>query len=218
VKNHEIGLKFTSSDRRFFVNAAAFMAKITDIQRTQASLVNGLLNTRVNNVDELETKGVEVDLGWSPTANLNLRGSVAWLESEFQDFLTDDPIIPGTLEQQVAGNVTSQAPEWKWNVGADYTIPFANGASLLVSGDVSYQSRVFFDEFNRAPFTEEGYALVNGSLTYNFADERLSLSVWGKNLTGEDKFADVSFSAFGQVLSKQWIPPRTYGATVRYEF
>lgn len=220
VENHEIGLKFESSDRRFYANVAAFKAKITDIQRTQASInpATGLLATRVNNVDELKTKGVEVDAGWSPTADLKLRGSVAWLEAKFQNFVTDDPIIFGTLEQQVAGNTNSQAPEWKWSAGADYTIPFANGSKLTVSGDVSYQSKVFFDEFNRAPFVEDKYALVDASMTYYFANEQLSASVWGKNLTGQDRFADVSFSAFGQVISKQWIPPRTYGATVRYEF
>jgi iron complex outermembrane receptor protein len=218
VKNHEIGLKFESPDRRFYANVAAFTADIKNLQRTQASLVNGLLNTRVNNVNSLETKGVEVDLGWSPVENLNLRGSAAWLKAEFQDFVTDDPIIPGTMEQQVAGNTTSQAPEWKWSAGADYTIPFANGSRLTVSGDVSYQSKVFFDEFNRAPFVEDDYALVDASMTYYFANDKLSASIWGKNLTGQDRFADVSFSAFGQVLSKQWIPPRTYGATVRYEF
>lgn len=232
VENHEIGLKFESRDRKFYANIAAFMADIKNLQRTQASLVDGLLNTRVNNVNSLETKGVEADLGWSPIRDLNLRASVAWLQAEFQDFTSSDPIkripnpaFPPTLPthlpsppQQVAGNTTSQAPEWKWSVGADYTIPFDNGSKLTLAGDVSYQSKVFFDEFNRAPFVEDSYALIDASLTYYFADEKLSASIWGKNLTGQDRFADVSFSAFGQVLSKQWIPPRTYGATIRYEF
>lgn len=65
---------------------------------------------------------------------------------------------------------------------------------------------------------EYRYALVDGNLTYNFADDKLSLSVWGKNLTGQKRFSDVSFSAFGQVISKQWIPPRTVGATLHYDF
>lgn len=229
VKNHEIGLKFESQDRKFYANIAAFMADIKNLQRTQASLVNGLLNTRVNNVNALETKGVEADLGWTPIRDLNLRASVAWLKAEFQDFTTSDPIKrivnpappPAFLPsppQQVAGNTTSQAPEWKWSIGANYTIPFANGSKLTLSGDVSYQSKVFFDEFNRAPFVEDKYALVDASMTYYFVGDQLSASVWGKNLTGQDRFSDVSFSAFGQVLSKQWVPPRTYGATVRYEF
>lgn len=218
VENFEVGLKFQSDDRKFYGNLAAFTANIKDLQRTQASLVNGLLSTRVNNVNAMRTKGIELDAGWTPVPNLSLRGSIAWLSAKFKDFLSDDPIIQGTNVVQLAGNTTQQAPEWKWNAAADYTIPFVNGSSLLASADVSYQSRVFFDEFNRAPFVENGYALVNASLTYRFKDDKLSIGVWGKNLTGEDRFSDVSFSAFGQVISKQWIAPRTFGATVHYDF
>lgn len=218
VENHEVGLKFESTDRKFFANLAVFTAKIKDLQRTQASLVNGLLSTRVNNVNAMRTKGVELETGWTPLHNLNLRGSVAWLSAKFLDFSSDDPIIPGVNVIQLAGNTTQQAPRWKWNAGADYTIPFDNGSSLVASGSVSYQSHVYFDEFNRAPFAEGGYALADGSLTYHFASDKLSLSIWGKNLTNEKRFADVSFSAFGQVISKQWIPPRTVGATVHYDF
>lgn len=220
VANHEVGLKFESDDRKFFANIAAFTAKITDLQRTQASInpANGLLVTKVNNVNAMRTKGIELDAGWRPVRNLNLRGSLAWLSAKFKDFNSDDPIIQGTNVTPVAGNTTSQAPKWKWNVGAEYTIPMANGASLVASGDVSFQSKVYFDEFNRAPFVEYRYALVDGNLTYNFAGDKLSLSVWGKNLTGQKRFADVSFSAFGQVISKQWIPPRTVGATLHYDF
>lgn len=44
------------------------------------------------------------------------------------------------------------------------------------------------------------------------------MSVWVKNLTDQKRFADVSFSAFGQVISKQWVPPRTVGATIHCDF
>ena len=218
VDNFEAGLKFTSDDRKFFVNIAAFTAKIKDLQRTQATLVNGLLSTRVNNVNAMRTKGIELDTGWTPVPDLNLHGSAAWLSAKFLDFTNDDPIIQGTNIIQLAGNTTQQAPRWKWNAGADYTVPFDNGSSLVASAGVSYQSHVYFDEFDRAPFAEGGYALVDGNLTYHFAGDKLSLSIWGKNLTDQKRFADVSFSAFGQVLSKQWIPPRTFGATAHYDF
>ncbi|MEP7351127.1 MAG: TonB-dependent receptor [Sphingorhabdus sp.] len=220
VQNHEIGLKFESDDRTFYANVAAFTAKVTDLQRTQASIspITGLLSTRVNNIEAMRNKGVEFDAGWTPVPNLSLHGSAAYLSAKFIDFQSDDPIIQGTNVVQLAGNSTQQAPRWKWNAGAEFTMPFSNGSSLVASGDVSYQSSVWFDEFNRAPFAEGGYALVDASLTYHFVGDQLRLSVWGKNLTDQDRFADVSFSAFGQVISKQWIAPRTVGATIHYDF
>ena len=218
VQNHEIGLKFESDDRSFYANVAAFTAKVTDLQRTQASLVNGLLSTRVNNIDAMRNKGVELDTGWTPLPNVSLHSSVAYLSAKFLNFQSDDPIIQGANVAQLAGNTTQQAPRWKWNAGAQFTLPFSNGSSLVASGDVSYQSSVWFDEFNRAPFAEGGYALVDAGLTYHFVGDQLRMSVWGKNLTDEKRLADVSFSAFGQVISKQWIAPRTFGATIHYDF
>ncbi|MDX3909548.1 MAG: TonB-dependent receptor [Sphingobium sp.] len=217
VNNYEVGLKY--SNRNLFANLALFTAKTKNLQRTQATVTAlGVLNTKVNNVNSLETKGVELEAGWSPTTNLRLGGSVAWLEAEFQDFVSDDPIIQGTNLIQVAGNTTNQAPRWKWTTNAEYTVPFNNGSSLVASADLAYQSKVYFDEFNRAPFSENAYALLDANVTYNFVGDQLSLSVWGKNLTGQDRFADVSFSANGQVISKQWVAPRTVGATLRYKF
>ncbi len=217
VDNFELGFKY--SNRTLFANLALFTAKTKNLQRTQASVTaQGVLNTKVNNVNALKTKGVELEAGWSPTANLRLGGSVAWLEAKFQDFASDDPIIRGTNVIQVAGNTTSQAPRWKWTGNAEYTVPFSNSSSLVANANLAYQSRVFFDEFNRAPFVENAYALLDASITYKFAGDQLSLSIWGKNLTGQDRFADVNFSANGQALSKQWVPPRTVGGTIRYEF
>tara|TARA_Y100000815_G_scaffold270758_1_gene296044 strand:+ start:2295 stop:4517 length:2223 start_codon:yes stop_codon:yes gene_type:complete len=217
VDNYEIGLK--AGDERLFVNLAAFIADIQNVQRTQASVTSGgLLTTRVNNVDALRTKGIEVEAGWSPTRNFNLFGSLAYLDSKFKNFVTDDPIIQAVNPIQVAGNRPAQAPELKFSVRSDYTVEFGNGSTLELAGDVGYQSEVFFDEFNRAPFAQDAYALVNASATYTFADQQLSLQVWAKNLTDEMALADMGFSAFGQVISQMYIPPRTVGATMRYEF
>ncbi len=217
VDNYEIGLKV--GDERLFVNVAAFLADVQNVQRTQASVdSNGLLNTRVNNVDALRNKGIEIEAGWSPTNNFNLFGSLAYLDSEFQDFVTDDPIVQGVNPIQVAGNTPAQAPEFKFNIRGDYTFEFGNGSELELASDVGYQSEVFFDEFNRAPFRQDGYALVNASATYSFAERPLSLQLWAKNLTDEMVLADMGFSAFGQVISQMYIPPRTVGATLRYEF
>mgnify|MGYP001048272506 CR=1 FL=1 len=217
VDNYELGVKY--GNRNLFANLAVFTAKTKNLQRTQATVTAlGVLNTKVNNVNSLKTKGVELEAGWSPTRNLRLGGSVAWLEAKFQDFVSDDPIIQGTNLVQVAGNTTNQAPRWKWNANAEYTVPFANGSSLVASANVSYQSKVYFDEFNRPPFVETAYALLDANVTYNFVGDKLSVSIWGKNLTNQDRFADLAFSANGQAISKQWVPPRTVGATLRYEF
>lgn len=219
VDNHEIGWKVQSSDGRFSAALAIFDATINDLQRTQASLnPNGTLNTRVNNINEMDTQGVELDLSWAATDRFRLSAAVAYLEAEFKDFLTDDPLVFGSEIVQVAGNTPNLAPDWKGNLHGEYDFSLANNALLTASGDISYIGEQFFDEFNREPFVEESYTLVDASLTYRPSAGNWSVALWGKNLGDEKKLADTNFSAFGGVRTELYIPPLTWGVSVNVNF
>jgi iron complex outermembrane receptor protein len=219
VDNHEVGWKLQSSDGRLALSLAVFDAAIHDLQRTQASLnPNGTLNTRVNNIERMDTQGVELDLSWAATDRFRLTGAVAYLEAEFKDFLTDDPLEFGTEIVQVAGNTPNLAPDWKGNLHGEYDFSLNNNAVLTASGDISYIGEQFFDEFNREPFVEESYTLVDASLTYRPAADTWSVALWGKNLGDEKKLMDTNFSAFGGITNKFFIPPLTWGVSVSVNF
>jgi iron complex outermembrane receptor protein len=219
VDANEIGYKFQSADRRFSANFALYHNDIEDLQRTQASLdENGLLVTRVNNVNEMETQGFEVDLWWIPTDRFRLSAAAAYVDGEFKDFVTDDPLVPGTNPIQVAGNTPPLTPDWKANLHGEYDFPLASSSMLTASADLNYVGDQYFDEFNRPPFEEDSYTLLDASLTYRPLSGTWSVAIWGKNLTDEKAFADTTFSAFGGVTSKHFINPRTYGVTAAFEF
>jgi iron complex outermembrane receptor protein len=124
----------------------------------------------------------------------------------------------GSNPIQVAGNTPRLTPDWKGNLHAELDFPVPSAAKLTASADLSYTGDQFFDEFNRAPFDENGYTLIDASLTWRPASENWSVAVWGKNLTDEKRLADTSFSAFGGVTSKHFINPLTWGVTVSYQF
>jgi iron complex outermembrane receptor protein len=219
VDANEIGYKFQSENRRFSANLAVYHNDIEDLQRTQASLnENGLLITRVNNVNEMTTQGFEVDLWWLPTDRFRLSAAVAYVDAEFEDFISDDPLVPGVEEVQVAGNSPHLTPDWKGNLHGEYDFDLGSSSTLTAAADLTYVGDQYFDEFNRAPFDEESYTLFDTSLTYRPPSGTWSVALWGKNLTDEKKLADTSFSAFGGVTSKHFINPRTYGVTAAFEF
>ena len=219
VDSHEVGLKVQSADQRFSGSVAYFNASIENLQRTQASLNQlGLLVTAVNNVNEMDTQGVELDLSWVPVDQLRLSAAVAYVDAEFLDFATDDPLISGTNVVQVAGNTPRLTPDWKANLHGEYDFLLGNGAVLTLGGDLTYVGDQFFDEHNRAPFLEESYTLFDASLTYQSPGDDWSVAVWGKNLGDEKKLADTTFSAFGRVQSKHFINPRTWGVTFSLRF
>jgi len=215
VDSYELGVKYATPDNRFVVNLAAYDMDIKDLQRTQAvPLPNGTFATIITNIDGMETKGVEFDARWSPTDQLSLYLGAAYTDAEFKDFLTDDPLQFGTLLVQVKGNVPNLTPEWKGNVGGEYTFPLPNGADLAVGANISFTTRQYLDEFNRAPMIADSYTLYDAHLTYQPDNEHWSATLWGKNLSDEKEIFDASFSANGRVTSKKFIDPMTFGISL----
>ena len=219
VKNHEVGFKFESSDGTFAFDIAAYDAEIENLQRTQAvPLPGGAFNTIINNINGMQVKGVELGARWVPIDQLLLAGGVAYTNAEFEDYLTDDPLQFGNLLEQLAGNQPQLAPEWKGNLSTEYAIPMRNGSELVVGANATYVGKQYFDEFNRAPLVSDSYTLWDANLTYRSTAQNWSVGLWGKNLGNEDQFADMTFSALGRVVSKKFINPRTYGASLNYQF
>jgi iron complex outermembrane recepter protein len=215
VDNHEIGFKFSTADRRLSLEVAAYDMKANDVQRTQAvPLPNGTFATIINNIDEMTVKGVEVSTNWLPTDVLRVYAGVAYTDAQFDDYVTDDPLQFGTALVQLQGNTPQLTPTWKGNIGANYTLGLDGGAEVTLGGNLFYTDEVYFDEFNRAPFVQDSYTLLSATAAYKPADGNWTLTLWGKNLTDEKEYADMSFSANGRVTSKKWIDPLTFGLSL----
>jgi iron complex outermembrane receptor protein len=215
VDNYELGFKYATADSRLVFNVAMYYMDIKDLQRTQAvSPGNGPFITIVNNIDGMKTKGAEFDARWSPTEQFYLYVGAAHTDAEFKDFVNDDALQFGTLLVQVEGNTPQLTPEWKGNVGGQYTFVLPNGGDLAFGANVATTTKQYLDEFNREPMVAEGYTLYDAHLKYQPRNEHWSVTLWGKNLSDEQEIFDASFSANGRVTSKRFIDPRTYGISV----
>jgi iron complex outermembrane recepter protein len=215
VGNYEIGFKYATADARLVANIAAYQMDIKDLQRTQAiPQSNGTFATIVNNIDGMKTRGVEFDARWAPVDQLYFHVGATYTDAKFKDFVTDDPLQFGTLLVQLRGNVPNLTPDWKGNVGGEYTFQMPNGAGLSLGANMSFTTKQYLDEFNREPMIADGYKLYDAHLTYRPDSEHWSVTVWGKNLSDEKEIFDASFSANGRVTSKRFIDPRTYGVSV----
>lgn len=219
VRNNEVGFKFENSTGTFGVDIAAYDMEIEDLQRTQAvpTTAGGPFNTLINNINGMDVKGVEVSSRWSPVPKFLVSGGVAYTDAKFSDYLTDDPLQFGNLLVQLEGNTPQLSPEWKGNVGAEYTIALAGSSEVTLGTSVSYVGKQYFDEFNRAPFVGDAYTLYDGNVTYRTSKD-WSVALWGRNLGNDKEFADLSYSALGRVTSKKFINPRTFGVSFNYNF
>jgi iron complex outermembrane receptor protein len=107
------------------------------------------------------------------------------------------------------------------SLGGEYARPaslFGTAGEYFVGVDTYHRS-----DFSSSPspsqfLNVEGYTLVNARLGFR-ADERWSGFVWSRNVTDKDYFEQLLPGAgnaghYAAVLGD----PRTYGATVRYDF
>jgi outer membrane receptor protein involved in Fe transport len=104
-------------------------------------------------------------------------------------------------------------------------------ARLTPRLDATYQSTIYFNANNGCLLVgstvtecgqtdnQNGYALLNGRLSYETADKKWQASLWGRNLTDKEYFyGKLSLITFFGRESGNPAPPREYGVTFQRKF
>jgi iron complex outermembrane receptor protein len=236
IRNNEIGIKSEWLERRLIANLSAFKYDLEGLQinKTVSGGAAGFI-TIFENAADVSGKGVEVELYATPIDAFRVNTSLAWLHSEFDDFVTADPLDPRNVATppggsnpppitlvpiQLAGNPTRNSPDWSANLHLEYDLPGRafNGGSFTLASDVTYRDNVFFTEFHRLLEGSRAYTMLDASVRYTSQDSRVVAELWGKNLTDELREASTFALATARTLGVTWLPPRTYGVTVGYRF
>ncbi len=239
IENVEIGLRHTFLDGTLALNAAAYTYDLEgqQINKTVGGGPAGF-STIFENAAQTSAEGVEFQLIGQPTDRFRINTSISYLDSQYDDFLTSDPLNPRNVstpgppagdpetdfnpdepEEQLAGNPTRNSPEWAANVHVEYDFARrAAGGYMTLLADVSYKDDIFFTEFNRLLEGAEAYTLVDLGLNYTSADERTTAELWVKNATDELRATSTFALATARTIGVTYLPPRTYGVSVGYEF
>ncbi|MEH6582058.1 MAG: TonB-dependent receptor [Halioglobus sp.] len=140
--NYEIGLKSTWLDNRLQFNAAVFFTEYDDFQAQNFTILDdGSIATQLLNVGELETKGVELEGLALLGDNFRLMYGIAYVDAKVVEWdngpcyplqtpeegCVSVELAPGVVQDvqpSLAGNVLQNAPEWKLNLGGDYSMQF----------------------------------------------------------------------------------------------
>lgn len=190
VTNYEIGGKFLVANGAAEINLAIFRSEFENMQTSQ---FDGGVTFNVTNAGEAVVQGVELDGRWALTDSVLVRGGVAYLDFEYTKFPNSqcyfgqtDNIAPfGDGVCDATGQRREYTPEWKGNLGIDYTREFGQGYTFRATLDVIYS-----DEYLTAPsldprMTQDEYTKVNARLGVSGNDDRWELALIGKNLTDE---------------------------------
>lgn len=218
--SYEVGFKSTLFDRRLRFNAAAFRMDYDNIviQSFGPAPAGSALpfGSFTGNGGRARVQGVEADLEFRPVRSLTISGGIGLLDQEFKDFGVgpNGPIDPSTAH-------FFDSPSTTANAVVTYTLPIdERHGTFSISGDWSYRSRNWFDNSNSVVSSQDPYSLFGARISYTAPNERLTLGVFGENLTNE-VYATRSLNLLGSAFGQAGVlfgPPRTFGARVGYKF
>lgn len=219
VDAYELGLKWRVSPE-LTIDAAVYLYDTANLQVQAIDPVTGL--QLLDNAAESQSKGFDLDLIWRPIDALRLQFGASYLDAEYTNFPNASVYVPAggpsdgfaLVSLDVTGNRLVRSPDWTFSLAAEYDIALSNGGRITPSVNIFTSSSFYWDFNNRA--LSDAYTMVNAQLAWHLPGDRVSLSVWGRNLTDEELYrSNLTTSITEQVV---WADPVTYGVRLGYDF
>jgi outer membrane receptor protein involved in Fe transport len=208
LRSYEAGIKTTTSDGSFGVDAAVYFIKWDDLQIN--AVRNGL--GVVANAAAAESKGAELTLTWVPVPQLALVGAFAYIDAE----LSEDAPDLGGLE----GDRLPDTPDFTGALSADYSFELGGREAFLGTTVRHVTDRVSsYDASGGVPQYElPEYTTVDFRTGLQLGAARLQLYL--KNAFDErgQLSATTGFSALGGPAWVSLVQPRTIGLNFITQF
>lgn len=206
---YEVGLKTELFGKRVRLNMAGYYYDYTNLQVIQFV---GVTQTVVNGPGA-KLYGLDVDLEAQLANGLRMTGGLNVAKNKFTDYknaVFSQPRPTGGA-RIFSGDATGNRPPLAQGVSGtlalDYHQEVGSGSvDLNVTGN--YNGDYFFeaDNFLRQP----DYVLLNSSLRWNLPGERISLTVFGRNLLNEKVITQAITQGLGYIAI-YGNAPRTFG-------
>jgi iron complex outermembrane receptor protein len=217
VDSYEIGLRSHWFDGRLMTNLTGFFYDYKDLQvfKLQQDPLAGFTVAKLVNAQDADVYGVEIDLAAQPIEGMNITFNAAWVESEYNEFITDLPFrfqptkpggrpIGGIIQVffpfDYSGNDLIGSPQFSFTGSIDYEIPLPGQirgrglGSLTPRYSFSWKDDIFFDassgrgaylNFPEAFFGQESFWIHNASLSWRSENELIEVTGWVHNFLDE---------------------------------
>ncbi|ATC83532.1 TonB-dependent receptor [Pseudoalteromonas agarivorans] len=203
--SYEIGFKTALFNNKVTLNGAAFIIEQDDAQFTQFNIDTFTLENL--SIDEVQTKGLELEAAFAATSNLSINLSAGIVDSEIKRF---------ALRPELAGRPQFWVPEYNYGLSANHNLAL-NGewslfsrAELLIEGPKTFSIDIPDVESSRYTYLNAGVGLKS---------EQWIVQVYVDNLTDERAIEDIFLLADGVTdLVRQPNKPRSYGIELSYQF
>ncbi|MPT22726.1 MAG: TonB-dependent receptor, partial [Starkeya sp.] len=177
LDTYEGGVKAKWLDGALTTNLAVFHSLYKNIQLTvNQTPQNFVANAASGKIDGFELETVMRPANWF-SANLAVGYTHARYTSVGQG-LGPTQVLPITINSKFV-----KTPEWTVSAGAEVSHGFNDGSDARLRVDYTMYSRIYNDVANTPIITQGGYGLLNARFSYTFANDALTFSAFGTNLT-----------------------------------
>lgn len=207
----ELGYKSQWFGRRLTFNTSAFYYDYRNLQLEQATLTG----IPVVNAPKARVFGAEAQIVASPVDRVRIDASLALLNSEYQEFINQDPFNGVPLGTSLAGVQLNNAPTASGNLGVEVDQGLADFGKITWRVETVASTSYHLREFNEPYAIQNAYAMVNLFATWRAPNGHLQIRAFAKNvgnvalLMGELGFGG-ALGSFGA--------PRMYGVETRLSF
>lgn len=203
--SYEAGFKSTLLDNRLTINTALFAIDQSDAQITQFNVDTFTLENLA--IDDVEIRGVELEVAYAATENLDIRFSAGLIDSEIVAF-EERPELEGQSQIYVSDYNYALAVNHYFDLNSDWAI--ISRASVQITGPQAFDIEIPDVESESATFVNAGLGLKS---------ENFTVQVYADNLTDERSIEDIFLYGDGVTdLARQPNKPRSYGVEVIYNF
>ena len=165
VDSYEIGFKSAFFDHRLIWNLTAFYMVFEGFQAQSRDQV--LNQNLLNSIGEVTSRGVETEFA-ALFGNFSINAGGAYNKAIMEDFPNAGCFPRQTAAEGCVGNVQDlsgkplfNAPEWNFNVNAQYEFPLGETLSGFVNAGYRWQSDVIFNLLQDPDSVQDAYGVAN---------------------------------------------------------
>lgn len=217
INAFEAGLKYAARGLSF--NLAAWYYDYKDLQVSSyvPSPSTGGFLAQVDNAATARIYGVEGDIRYQVTRDFSFGASAAYVNAKYRKFPDSNAfgftggVLGPVSPFDSSGLVMQRAPEFTASLDGRYEFDLAGGR-LGLSSNLYYTSKIYFDAADQ--FRQNAYALLGLRADWTDPSEKLTLAVYGENVTGTKYLKQFNTGGFGA----GWGAPATWGVSLRYRY
>ena len=210
----ELGNKTEFADGRFALNTALFYTRYRDIQLsvfTSYTLPDGSQGFfgDFTNAGRAHAEGAEFEFAWNPAEHWQLRGNLAALHTQYDDFESGGVNIAAQEKFVDAPNASAGA-------NLEYHAPVSFGGEIKARMSYTYQTKVFPTTDLSRTIAQGPYGLLGAGVIWN-RDAHWSFALEGSNLTNKAYRTDGYNVPTLGILTGFYGPPRLVFASATYK-